>query len=131
MKLPNNIIAKFPIRQSDNGAGTYVDVDRNGELAMDDTFTAEPVLNAAYWELEDLAGPFKNKLITPADLTEQGVSEAEQEYEGSEDWQSVTTGDLSSLATELAPSKPATWAINPKVDGKPDEMEFLILKTEI
>ena len=129
-----NIVGRFPIRPEHKGSDTlYIDTNKNGSLDMDDLFTNEPLIETyAAEDLLRLARKNPTQLITAKNFPTTIETETrEQECEDSDDYQYTTDGDLDSLAKELSPREArndVAWAINPSVDGRPDELEFLIIK---
>lgn len=126
-----NILKKIPIRTEEPGSYTlYFDEDGDGELAMDDLYTNEPLVHTE--AADELWGLKENgTLIRPEDFSVEPETETrERECEDCDDYQYNTVGDFNSIARKHAPKEQrdsVTWAINPTVEGKPEEMEFLIL----
>lgn len=133
MKLPTQIIKRFPIRKEldSYSDSLYIDTDRNGSMTMDGLTTREPLLDTD--TVEELSNQIEKNpqgLVTVADCEfDMGVECREEEWEGSDSYQYQHLGSLCDFARRQAPEdlkESATWAVS-LGGGASDEMEFIIL----
>jgi hypothetical protein len=127
----NNVIARYRILNTDDSPSTFIDLDGDGQCAMDDLYTDEPILDMGPDELKDLAKKKELRFLTRDNYGEMTTSQLEREAEDSDDWQGLEMDTLTEVATQLARPKhdgPVKWAIDPMVDGSEEEMAFIILE---
>lgn len=127
-----SLITRLPIRYDNDFGVTYIDEDRNGELALDELRTTEPTFgsDSTYsFELPDLKKMAREQgleQLTEEILGSVSLESKEREYEGGEDYQFTTIDTLQEyVERQNRDGSSTSWTINPMLDS-PNEMELLV-----